>query len=69
MEIQSSEITKDQLIDVGYYEDVLTCVEGYFNALSPLDAYNEILQESRLMIFMDEYYEHIVYLYKLRAGQ
>lgn len=68
MEIQSGEITKDQLVDIGYYDDVLACVEGYYNNLSASAAYNDIIQESRLMVFLDDYYQNIIYMYKLRAG-
>ena len=67
MEIRSGDYTKTELIDMGYYTDVLKCVDGYYQTLSPSDAYLEICRESKLMIYLDEYYEQLVYVYSLRA--
>ncbi len=68
MEIQSGEFTKDELVDMGYYDDVLACVCGYYDNLTPLSAFQDIVNEERLMVFLDDYYQHTVYMYKLRAG-
>ncbi|MBQ8426573.1 MAG: hypothetical protein IJX16_02300 [Clostridia bacterium] len=61
-------MTKEELVDVGYYDDALDCVFAYYNTLSPLAAYQDIVQEQRLMVFLDDYYQDTVYVYKLRAN-
>lgn len=67
MEIQSSEYTKEELVDMGYYEDAIDCICAYYNTLQPLQAYQDIVEEERLMIFLDDYYQNLLYMYKLRA--
>ena len=66
--INSSEYTKDQLVDMGYYADVMDCVCGYYDTLSASAAYTDIKEESKLAIYLDDYYIDFVYLYKTRAG-
>lgn len=68
MEIQAGEFTKDELVDMGYYDDVLDCVCAYYDKLEVVTAYQDIVKEKRLMIFLDDYYADTVYMYKLRAG-
>ena len=68
LDISSGEFTHDQLVKMGYYEDVIRCVCGYYDTLSAGDAYFDISSERKLAIYLDEYYTEIVYTYKLRAG-
>ncbi len=68
MEVQLAEFTKDELIDMGYYDDVIKCVCGYYDRLSAYDAYEDIKMEQRIMVFLDEYYQDVVYMYSLRAS-
>lgn len=68
MEIQSGGMTKEELVEVGYYDDVLDCVFAYYNTLPALQAYQDIVQEQRLIIFLEHYYQDTVYVYKLRAS-
>lgn len=65
--INSAEYTKDQLVDMGYYEDVMDCVCGYYDTLSASDAYADIKGESKLGIYLDDYYMNLMYMYKSRA--
>ena len=67
MEIRSGDYTKSELIDMGYYTDALKCADSYFRTLPPSDAYLEISRESKLMVYLDEYYEQLVYVYSLLA--
>lgn len=67
MEIQSNYFTKDQLVEMGYYEDVLKCVTGYFDTLTPLQAFQQISHEHKLAIYLEDYYENTVYMYQARA--
>lgn len=68
MEITLGEYSKDELVDMGYYDDVIKCVTGYYDSITALEAYNDILRESKLTIYLDDYYQNVVYMYGSRAG-
>jgi len=68
LDVTSGEFTKEQLVEMGYYEDVMRCVSGYYDTLAPADAYRSIFQEKKLAIYLDDYYESMVYLYKTNSG-
>ena len=68
MEVQLAEFTKDELVAMGYYEDAIKCVCGYYDRLSAYDAYEDIKMEQRLMVFLDEYYQDVIYMYSIRAS-
>ncbi len=67
MEISSGEFTKDELIKMGYYDDVLDCVTGYYNSLEPLKAFQDISVEERLVVYLEDYYQNLIYMYKMRV--
>lgn len=67
MEINAVEFTKEQLYDMGYYQDVIDCVCGYYDTLSASDAFSEISNESRLVLYLEDYYQNVVYMYKMRV--
>ena len=68
LEIDEILYTKEQLIEMGYYTDVIKCVSDYFNTLDPQSAYQSIVEEKRLAIYLDEYYQSLVYTYQCKAG-
>lgn len=68
LEVTTGEFTKDQLVDMGYYNDVINCVCGYFDTLSALDAYYSFRDNKKLAIYLDDYYENILYLYRVNSG-
>ena len=68
LSISTGEYTKDQLVDMGYYNDVMRCVCGYYNTLPALTAYQDVSNDTRLPIFLDHYYENILYMYQAKAG-
>ena len=68
LDISSGEFTKDQLIDMGYYTDVLRCASGYYDTLESGDAYSDMLNEKKLMIYLEDFYQDFLYVYKLRAS-
>ncbi len=67
LEIESAEYSKDQLVEMGYFKDVIKCVCAYFDTLEPLSAYQIFLAENRLTTFLDFYYEQVALLYKYKA--
>ena len=67
LDISSGEFTKDQLTDMGYYRDVIKCVTSYYDTLEPLEAYQDITAEKELAIYLDDYYQNVIYTYKMLA--
>ena len=68
LEIKVQEFTKDQLVEMGYYDDVIRCVCGYYDTLSALSAFQDMKAEIKLAIYLEDYYSNIIYMYGVRAG-
>ncbi len=68
LDISSGEYTKDQLIEMGYYTDVIRCVRGYFDTLPAETAYREINAEGKLAIYLEDFYDQVLYAYRMAAG-
>jgi len=48
MEIRQTSFGKDDLVRMGYYKAVITCVSAYYDTLSASAAYNDMKTESQL---------------------
>lgn len=68
LQICSEGLTKDQLVDMGYYQDVIDCVCAYYNTLEPVQAYRDISSETKIITYLDDYYSQIIYMYQVRAN-
>ena len=68
MEIKSNYFTVEQLFEMGYYNDVMDCISAYYDLLDANEAYQDIVNESRLVFYLDDYYQDVVYMYKMRAS-
>lgn len=68
LEIRAHQLTHDQLVELGYYDDIIACTCAYYDTLEPLLAFNQLKNEAKLMIYLDEFYQNIVYMYGVRAG-
>ncbi len=68
LEISSGDFSKDQLIEMGYYEDVIKCVCGYLDTLAVGTAYQLANSDQKLPVYLDDYYQNIVYMYQAKAG-
>ena len=68
LKISAGEFTKDQLVEMGYYEDVVKCVCGYYDRLDGLTAFQQISSDKKVPIYLDDYYQNIVYMYKSKSG-
>ena len=66
LEIHSVEYSKDQLIEMGYYADAIDCVCAYYNTLPIRDAVTTILSDTRIMVYLDDYYTTLTNMYKSR---
>ncbi len=66
MEIRSGEYTKDELVNMGYYEDVIECVCAYYDTLPIATAYQQISTDKVVAVYLDDYYDSIIYMYQQR---
>jgi hypothetical protein len=69
LEIRAHELTHDQLVELGYYDDVLACTCAYYDTLAPATAFAQIKNDSKLMIYLDDVYQNVVYMYGIRSGE
>ncbi len=67
MKIRSEGISKEELINMGYYEAVMDCVCAYYDTLTSVNAYNDMLSENRLIPYLEDYYQDLVFVYRNRA--
>ena len=68
LDVSSGEYTKDQLVEMGYYTDVIRCVSGYYDTLPADTAFRDMNAEGDLMIYLDDYYDQMLYAYRTSAG-
>ncbi len=68
IEIRSKGYSKDELIEMGYYNAVMKCVNDYYGTLNAVTAYNEFSQDTKVIVYLEDYYEEMLYLYKIRAN-
>lgn len=69
MEINQEMLTKDVLVEMGYYEDVIRCITGYYDTyFTPKEAYNHLKDNTKIIPYLDDYYEQVVYKYRLEAS-
>ena len=69
LEIRTQSYSKEELVDMGYYTDIVDCVCGYYNTISnTLTAYQDFLRNTKLTIYLEDYYENLLSLYRGRAG-
>ena len=68
MNIASNFFTKDQLVEMGYYKDAIDCVCAYYDTLSAVTAFQQIAHDSKVAIYLDDYYSNVVYMYRSLAG-
>lgn len=67
LDVTKQGFTKEQLVDMGYYADVITCVSAYYDTLEAVAAYNDIKNETGLIPYLDDYYDSVIYIYRTRA--
>ncbi len=67
LSIRAEPVPKETLIEVGYYKKVMEVVCAYYNTLPALDAYRDIVNEPSLAVYLEDYYQDVIYLYKVRA--
>lgn len=60
------ELSKTQLIEMGYYKDALDCANSFYGTLDSSVAYQAILKNVELMTYLEDYYESFLYSYKIK---
>ena len=68
LSIHEQGFAHDELVELGYYDDVIACVSGYYNSLDEEAAYLDIKNEEKLAIYLDSYYPVLVQAYKIRSA-
>jgi len=68
LEVSSLTFNKNQLIEMGYYEDVINCVMSYYNTLDPFDAYTEVVGDTKIKVYLEDYYTQVLAAYASLAG-
>lgn len=68
LDVSIKEYSKDELVDMGYYKDVIKCVCDYYDTLTDANAYQSIVHDRTVAVYLDDYYANVVYMYKTRAG-
>ena len=68
MDVSSDFFSKDELVEMGYYQDVIDCVCAYYDTLSAVAAYQGIAHDTRAAIYLDDYYANVVYMYRTLAN-
>lgn len=66
--IHEGGFTEDELVEMGYYKDMLQCVTWYYETMDDYTAYHDIKNENKLLIYLRGYYSMILQVYKIKAG-
>ncbi len=69
LEIRSQSYSKEELVDMGYYNDVINCVCGYYETIEDASqAYKSFLADTRVLIYLEDYYGNVLTLLRSKAG-
>lgn len=69
LEIRSKSYSKEELVDMGYYNDVINCVCGYYNTISnALTAYQKFLDDTKVIVYLEDFYYDVLTIYRSKAG-
>ncbi len=68
MEIKQIELTQEQLIQAGYFNDALEWVMNYYYAFeSPVEAYEDFIDHKEFIIYLKYTYDNLLDLLYVRA--
>lgn len=67
--LRETSYSKEELVEMGYYSDVIDCITGYYDTLATDSArYADFVSERKLVYYLEDYYPDILYMYKTAAG-
>lgn len=65
IEIRTTPYTKEDLIDLGYYSEVIDCISEYYKRFDDSTVYSEFSACPKLMLYLEDYYETMCTYYKM----
>ncbi len=68
MEIRSEPLSKDELINIGYYPDVINVLKSYYDTIGAAEAYKDISKDSAMTMYLEDYHEMLLAHYKTVAS-
>ncbi|MBQ9104424.1 MAG: hypothetical protein IJY57_05025 [Clostridia bacterium] len=68
LEIRSEPLSKDELVNLGYYTDVIECIDAYYSTLTPTEAYEDMIGDPTIGMYLEDYYQIILMHYKTAAN-
>ncbi len=68
LEITARGVTDEELLELGYYTDVIAAVDGYYYSIDAEAAYNDFVADPDMPIYLGSYYNEILYKYQLRKN-
>ena len=69
LEIRSKAYSREELVDMGYYNEVIKCVYAYYNTIeNHLEAYTKFLNDTKVVVYLEDYYENVLAVYRAKAG-
>ena len=68
IEIRSEPFTKEELIEIGYYEDVINCVNAYYAQIDDSRVYNEFVKCPQLVMYLEDFHTTLQTFYKILSN-
>ncbi len=65
IEIRTTPYTKEDLIDLGYYGEVVDCISEYYKRFDDSTVYSEFSACPKLMLYLEDFYETMCTYYKM----
>lgn len=69
LEIRTKAYSREELVDMGYYNEVIKCVYAYYNSIeNQQEAYRQFLNDTKVIVYLEDYYENVLAVYRAKAG-
>lgn len=68
LEITARGVTDEELLELGYYTDVIRAVDGYYYTVPAAAAYDDFVADPDMPIYLGSFYNEILYKYQLRKN-
>ena len=68
LEIRTKAYSREELVDMGYYNEVIKCVYAYYNSIeNHQQAYTQFLNDTKVIVYLEDYYENVLAVYRAKA--
>lgn len=68
LEITAKGLTEEQLTSLGYYQDTIKAIDGYYYTVDAQSAYDDFTKDSSMNYYLGPFYDDILYKYTLRKN-